>query len=90
MTIDRSDANEVLAAIKAKCAADAAFETELTAIWNRVCDEAEKRALKRKLKVFEIRHELQIARLSLFRALNAGVSFKGAEHAALCAIGIAA
>ncbi len=90
MTIDKSDANEVLAVIKAKCAKDPAFETELTAVWNRVCDEAEKRAIKRKLKVFEVRHEMQIARLSLFRALACGVSFEGAEHAALSAIGIAA
>lgn len=85
-----TDANEVLAAIKAKCAEDAGFEIELTAAWNRVCDEAEKRALARKLKVFEVRHELQVARLSLFRALTAGTSFEAAEHAALCAIGIAA
>jgi hypothetical protein len=88
MTATNSDANEVLAAIKAKCATDATFEIELTAAWNRVCNEAEKRAIKRKLKVFEVRHELQIARLSLFRAVNAGVSFEGAEHAALCAVGI--
>ncbi len=66
------------------------LKTELNAAWNRICDEAEKRALKRKLKVFELRHEMQTARLSLFRALNAGVSFEGAEHAALAAIGIAA
>lgn len=82
--------NETVAVVQSMVAADPALGIAMNAAWNRICDKIEARALARrpKPKVFEVHHDLQVARLAFLEGVVAGCGVDAAEAESLAKVGL--
>jgi hypothetical protein len=82
--------NEVIGAARAKLGKDTPLNTAVMEAWDKVCDQIQARAVARrpKMKVFEVHHETQVAKLALLTAIVEGRTPSAAQEAALRSVGL--